>query len=215
VQHQTLLNYEHLDSMHRLLAEKKTLQRKRSSSSVTSNSPSDQGYQDTRYATKLEANGSFMKEYRGNVSKGIKEFNDELCRKLLENEQPIPKDSLFSDDYFEATMEVIQDRNEAMINETISQLMFPNVEVIAIQDAKFSPFIKASTKDGTTAKKKHSNPPSARLSHRIQIICIFSRATRKVAALPWRLGRQILFQSYILYAFPIHDTRSQAWKHRT
>jgi hypothetical protein len=139
-------DYNHLSNMHmqRLLAERKSVQRKRASSSIASSLQSDQEYQDASYVANLEANGSFMKEYRGELPDDAKKFNSELCRMLLEKEQPVPRDSLFSDNSFEETMEMIQDRNEAMIIKTISALMFPHVQAMAIRGAKhLKPFIQS------------------------------------------------------------------------
>ncbi|RDI78292.1 hypothetical protein Vi05172_g11703 [Venturia inaequalis] len=209
VQHQTLLDYEHLSSMHRLLAEKKNLQRKRSSSSVTSNSPSDQGYQDTRYATKLEANGSFMKEYRGDVSEDIKDFNNELCRRLLENEQPMPRDSLFSDEYFEATMETIQDRNEAMINETISSLMFPNVEVMAIRDAKFSPFVQSVDEGWSNCKKVTQTRPQPDSAVGFKVSAFSAEQLQKLQPFLGDLDDKSYFRAtyYMLFPFMTREVK--------
>ena len=65
-----------------------------------------------------------------------KKFNNEFCRILLEKEQPMPDDSLLRDDHFGETMNMVQDRNEAMITEMISQQTFPNVQVMAIREVK-------------------------------------------------------------------------------
>jgi hypothetical protein len=129
--------------MRRFLAEPKVAKRKRSSSNIASSSQSDIGYQDSRYTTQLEANGSFMKKYRGELPEEAKTFNNEF-RRMLEKEQPVPKDSLFSDDRFEDTMEMIQDRNEAFITQTIIQLMFPHVQAMTVRGANhLSPFIQS------------------------------------------------------------------------
>lgn len=136
--------------MHRFLAEK---DRKRSSSSIRSSSQGDQGYQDARYATVLETHGIFMKEYRGRLPEEAVKFNDEI-REVLEKKQEVPRDSLFSDDSFEDTMEMIQDRNKAFIIETISQLMFPHVQAMAVRGAKnLRPFIQSFDEGWNSCKK--------------------------------------------------------------
>lgn len=209
MQHQMLLDYDQLHNMRRLLAEKITLERKRSSSSVTSNSPSDQGYQDIRYVTKLEANGSFMRSYRGEASEGIKEFNDELCRKLLENEQPTPEDTLFGDDYFEATMELIQDRNEAMINETISQLMFPNVEVMAIRDAKFRPFTQSVDEGWNNCQKITQTRPQPDSAVGFKVSAFSAEQLEKLQPFLGDLNDKSYFRAtyYMLFPFMTREVK--------
>jgi hypothetical protein len=100
-----------------------------------------------------------MKEYRGELPEDAKKFNDDICQMLLGNEHPVPRDSLFSDDCFEETMDIIQDRNEAMINEVIAELVFPNVQVMAIRDAKYRPFIQSVNEGWNNCKKVTQTRP--------------------------------------------------------
>lgn len=114
-----------------------SLHRKQSDSSLTG--PSDQqkresksvAYRDTRYTTLLAAKGSFM----GRSELGITNASNSLCRRFLESEQNVPKDSLFRDDLFEKTCSKIQDRNEARVIQDISRLIVPSAETLATYGA--------------------------------------------------------------------------------
>lgn len=211
VQHQTkeLLDYDCLNNMHRFLAEQRTIRRKRSSSSIVSSSPTDQGYQDTRYATKLESNGSFMKEYQGEVSEDIKEFNDKLCRMLLEKEQPIPKNSLFSDEHFKAAMDLIQDRNEAMINESISHLMFPNVEVMAIRDTKFKPFTQSVDEGWNSCKSVTRTRPQPDTAVGFKVSAFSAEQLEKLQPFLGNLDDKSSFRAtyYMLFPFITREVK--------
>jgi hypothetical protein len=106
-----------------LLARKKSsssLRRKQSeASSVTpsSTTPSDENpraaksapYQDQRYETILATKGSFM----GKSEVGTTATSESLCRTFLETEQTFPDHSLFGDDLFEETCEMVWNKNEA------------------------------------------------------------------------------------------------------
>ncbi|KAL2179045.1 uncharacterized protein P884DRAFT_112056 [Thermothelomyces heterothallicus CBS 202.75] len=86
-----------VSSINRLLTRKKSnLSRKRSNSDI-SKTPSDQKpsiqYQDQRYETLLQFNGSYMTKAPG----GLASASQDLCRSLLENTQPVPTDTLFRD----------------------------------------------------------------------------------------------------------------------
>ncbi|KAM3084605.1 hypothetical protein ACMFMF_001959 [Clarireedia jacksonii] len=128
-------------NMQRVIATKKSLSKKRSSSSLASDS--DRGYQDGKYTTQLEACGGIMKSYRDKLPDDVERYNDQLSQTLLEKEQPMPETSLFSDDCFEDTMDMIQDRNEAFIIRTIGDLMFPKVQERAIRETKYKPFVQS------------------------------------------------------------------------
>lgn len=48
-----------------------------------------------------------------NAPQKINETSQELCKRLLEYEQYVPHDSLFQDDIFERSCEIIRSENEA------------------------------------------------------------------------------------------------------
>jgi len=114
-----------------------SLRRKQSDSSLTGSSDQNKresksvAYRDTRYTTLLAAKGSFMDKSDLDITDASKS----LCRRLLESEQDVPKDSLFRDDLFERTCRKIQDRNEARVIQDISQLIVPSAETLATYGA--------------------------------------------------------------------------------
>ncbi|TEY70357.1 hypothetical protein BOTCAL_0106g00320 [Botryotinia calthae] len=138
--------FELEDNMNHLLARKKsssTLYGKQSDagSSVSSYvTPSDQKpreiksapYQSPQYKILLETKGSFM--HKSNL--GIADTSKTVCRTLLEAEQIVPEDSLFQDDLFEETCEMIQDRNEAKVIQDIARLIVPSAQSLAIRNPK-------------------------------------------------------------------------------
>ncbi|KAF1953092.1 hypothetical protein CC80DRAFT_527556 [Byssothecium circinans] len=108
-----------------------------------SNTPSDQKqreektapYQDPRYKTLLETKGSFMRNYEegtkeeGTKEEGIKEDSKRLQQTLLGTEQNIPQASLFDDDIFSKTCDMIDGRNKAKVIQDISRLLVPSAQV--------------------------------------------------------------------------------------
>lgn len=130
--------------MSHLLARKKstsTLRRRSSASSINSSNTtptqSDQKprearsapYRDARYESLLEANNSFMRKDDAGIKKGAKQ----LCQDLLEAKQAIPEDTLFSDDIFEETCEIMRKTNEARLIRDITLLIVPSAETHTIR----------------------------------------------------------------------------------
>lgn len=129
--------------MSHLLARKKSttsLRRKRSdvgSTAPSSTTPSDQKpresksapYQHARYEDLLATKGSFMGKYEQGITDASKKIN----QSLLQRQQTLPKDTLFSDYLFEETCEAIRNRNEARVIRDISPLIVPSAENFAIR----------------------------------------------------------------------------------
>jgi hypothetical protein len=82
-----------------------------------------------RYVETLASAGIFMK--RPEIQLRIEDTCKALCQKLLDDEQLIPKDSLFEDERFHTTCESIQDRNEARVIQDIARLIVPSAETLA------------------------------------------------------------------------------------
>jgi len=134
------------DRMQRLLARKKSsasLRRKRAETSLTTQSSttsSDQRpreeksalYKDARYELQLRELGIFMSRHEEDVT----EKSKNLCQKLLETPQTHPEGSLFADDLFEETCEMIRNRNETRVIRDISPLIVPSAEIRAIRGSK-------------------------------------------------------------------------------
>jgi hypothetical protein len=51
---------------------------------------------------------------------GIADTSKTVCQTLLKAQQIVPEDSLFQDDLFDETCEMIQDRNEAKVIQDIA-----------------------------------------------------------------------------------------------
>ncbi|KAK5550503.1 hypothetical protein LTR46_011499 [Exophiala xenobiotica] len=148
--------------MSHLLARKKSatsLRRKRSDSesgAPSSTTPSDQKpreekstpYQDPRYRSLLEAKGSFMSKYVGRNEEGPTAESQKEYKSLLEAKQPVPEHSLFQDDFFEETCEMIQDRNEAKVIQDIARLIVPSAQSLAVRGAKHLRCLIESVNEG-------------------------------------------------------------------
>ncbi|KFZ17807.1 hypothetical protein V502_04392 [Pseudogymnoascus sp. VKM F-4520 (FW-2644)] len=119
--------------MNPLLARKRL---SRSSLTTITATPSDQlprevksaPYRDESYETFLASRGSFM----GKSELGIADASRSLCRTLLEEEQPVPQESLFCDDIIEKACKNLQNRNEPKVIQHIAQLIVPSAEILAM-----------------------------------------------------------------------------------
>jgi hypothetical protein len=129
--------------MNHILARKKStasLRRKRSdtgSDAPSSTTPSDQKpreeksapYQHARYETLLATKDSFMGKY----GQGVTNESKRMCQQLLDAQQTVPEDTMFSDHHFEETCEAIRNKNEARVVRDISLLIVPSAEISAIR----------------------------------------------------------------------------------
>ena len=110
-----------------------------SRSTVATPTPSDQkpreeksaDYRDPRYEVLLATKGSFMAEHE----MGITDASKRMCRKLLEEEQTVPENSLFRDDLFDKTCAMIHNRNEPKVIQDIARLMVPSAQTLALYGA--------------------------------------------------------------------------------
>jgi hypothetical protein len=75
-----------------------------------------------------------MSKHKG----GINAENKEFLQMLLNSPQTPPKNTLFEDNLFDDTLELIRDRNETRVIRNISQLTTPSAEISAIRGAKVS-----------------------------------------------------------------------------
>jgi hypothetical protein len=145
--------WEPENNMNHLLARKKSSSSLRGKpSEASSTGSSDQKprdvksapYQDARYETILATKGSFM----GKSELGATATSKSLCRTLLETEQTLPDDSLFRDDLFEETCEMVRNKNEARVVRDISPLIVPSAEILAIRGAKHLKILIESVNEG-------------------------------------------------------------------
>ena len=88
-------------------------------------------YKDGRYETHLATRGAFMEKPPVKIDDGCKG----LCRRLLDSQQPIAKDSLFHDDRFETICSLIRNENEARIIQDITRLIVPSAETLSVYGA--------------------------------------------------------------------------------
>lgn len=86
------------------------------------------------YQQILELAGIYMSQPEQHLR--VVETDKTLCKNLLNNEQPLPKDSLFNDDLFESTCEDIANRNEARVIQDIGRLIVPAPEELFRRGAK-------------------------------------------------------------------------------
>ena len=145
-------------NMSYLLARKKSFsslrgkQSEAGSAAPSSTTPSDQRpreaksapYQSPQYKLLLETKGSFMRK----SELGISDTSKTVCRTLVKAEQRVPEDSLFQDDLFDETCEMIQDRNEAKIIQDIARLIVPSAQSLAIRGAKHLNTLIESVNEG-------------------------------------------------------------------
>jgi hypothetical protein len=135
-------------------------------SEASSASSSDQGpryvksgpYQDALYETVLATKDIFM----GKSELGVTAASKSVCRTLLESEQIFPNDSLFQDNLFEATCEMIRNKNVARVVRDISPLIVPSVETLAMRGAKHLKILIESVNEGWNSSipiiKTHPQP---------------------------------------------------------
>ncbi|KAH7305398.1 hypothetical protein BKA65DRAFT_531196 [Rhexocercosporidium sp. MPI-PUGE-AT-0058] len=122
------------NNMNSLLARKKSSSSFRGrfseagSAAPSSTTPSDQK---PREAKSAPYQSPFMRKWE----LGIADASKTICRTLLDAEQMVPEDSLFEDDIFDETCEMIQDRNEAKVIQDIARLIVPSAQSLAIRGA--------------------------------------------------------------------------------
>ncbi|KAK8146688.1 hypothetical protein G3M48_002703 [Beauveria asiatica] len=125
--------------MEHLLARKKSLSslsRKRSNS-ATSTTPSDQKpreeksapYRDVRYELLLQTKGTYMDVSEHDITHTSKRFISDL----LEQDQPVPKDTIFDEITFADACRNLHGKNEARVIQDISRLIVPSAETLALR----------------------------------------------------------------------------------
>lgn len=100
-------------------------------------------YRHPRYESQLRERGSFMGKF-----KDISVENKELCQTLLKSPQSPPKDTLFDDDLFEDTLNLIRGRNETRVIRDIAQLIVPSAEILAIRGSEHLKILQETTNAG-------------------------------------------------------------------
>ncbi|EER25988.1 hypothetical protein CPC735_044320 [Coccidioides posadasii C735 delta SOWgp] len=89
-------------------------------------------YRRATYETVLATLGSYMRK----SELGITDKSKNICKNLLENEQPTPENTLFRDDTFEEFCQRLQGKNEPRVIQDIARLIVPSAESLAVDGAK-------------------------------------------------------------------------------
>jgi hypothetical protein len=89
-------------------------------------------YKHPGYKVLLGTLGSFINKSERDITNSSKT----LCQSLLEDLQKLPEDSLFRDDLFEETCEMVEDRNEAKVIQDITRLIVLSAQMLAIYSSK-------------------------------------------------------------------------------
>lgn len=86
-------------------------------------------YNSPLYCRRLALKGSFLKD----SDLGIADESKQLIRDLLDRVQPVPNESLFDEDIFQAFCEKFASRNEARVVRDVSRLIVPSAEAHALR----------------------------------------------------------------------------------
>ncbi|KAF1911014.1 hypothetical protein BDU57DRAFT_114951 [Ampelomyces quisqualis] len=127
-------------------AKKRSLSRKRSSSSINSETSQTQTsssqqprqqksapYKHQLFEEQLKDCGSFMDDFPGGITAG----SEKLCQSLLGGTQSPPEHTLFSeDDIFKKTCRRIRGESETKVVRDIAPLIVPSAEILADSGAK-------------------------------------------------------------------------------
>ncbi|KAI9676667.1 MAG: hypothetical protein M1829_002985 [Trizodia sp. TS-e1964] len=101
-------------------------------------------YLSAQYQIVLETKGGFMRKSELGITDASKSF----CQTLLEAEQVFPEDSLFQDDLFDETCDMIQARNEAKVIQDIARLIVPSAQSLATRGARSLKVLIESVNEG-------------------------------------------------------------------
>ncbi|PNP52008.1 hypothetical protein THARTR1_07217 [Trichoderma harzianum] len=100
-------------------------------------------FRDPSWEYEFQQFGTFLHEH----PLGLCQESEALCKKLLEDEQPLPEKSLFDDDIIHATCEMIQNRNETMVFRDITPLIAPSAELLALRGETHTSLMYESTNE--------------------------------------------------------------------
>jgi hypothetical protein len=159
-------------------ARKRSLSRKRSNASINSETnetqtssnqqPRDQKsapYKHPLFEEQLKDCGSFM----GQFADGVTAESKELCQTLLEERQPPPEHTLFSDNVlFEKIYERIQGENKTKVVRDIAPLIVPSAEILADRGAKHLEILRETVNACWVNSTTFIQPPGSRPGPRPQ-----------------------------------------------
>lgn len=96
-------------------------------------------YRSRTFVQLFQLHGSFMKTSELDIA----EESQKLCTILLDNEQKLPRESLFDDDIFRKTCQRVATRNEAIVTRDILPLIVPSAEIFASRVPKLDYLIES------------------------------------------------------------------------
>ncbi|EFR04014.1 hypothetical protein MGYG_07019 [Nannizzia gypsea CBS 118893] len=130
VAHNYQLFKEPTNPMEYLFSRPKSLRRAKSSTgfytqSESGSNKSKNGYNDENFEIYLQSKGSFMGKHKDGISNDSKE----LCRRLLEVEHIVPRDTVFDQAAFESACERVRKQSEmGVVIRIIGELIVPSAE---------------------------------------------------------------------------------------
>lgn len=105
----------------------------------------------------------------GQFAESITAESKELCQTLLEERQPPPEHTLFSDDVlFQKTCERIRGENEAKVVRDIAPLIVPSAEILADRGAKHLEILRETVNAFWVNSTTFIQPPGSRPGPRPQ-----------------------------------------------
>ncbi|KAL9124256.1 MAG: hypothetical protein Q9217_006399 [Psora testacea] len=128
---------------------KQALARKRSASSLSTVTPSDQRPRNEKSEPYIKAAYERLLETRGMVylyesERCISEASKKLCQNLLDQKYTTPGDTIFDDDVFEEACHRLRNSNEARVVQDIARLLVPSAETLALKSNKrYKPLIES------------------------------------------------------------------------
>lgn len=142
------------DLVNHARAHQRSLSRKRSNASLTSDTTPTQitgtisrdqkcaPYKHPLFERQLKECGSFMDEHE----LGITAENEKLCHQLLNGPQAVPQHTLFSDDVlFRKTWRRMKGENETKVVQRLSQFIIPSAEVLADRGIEHLAVVRETT----------------------------------------------------------------------
>ena len=130
-------NLEQVSNISQLLTRKRSIpsisNHKSDISSVSLREGKNPAVKSRRYQQILESVRIYMSQPEPHLR--ATKADKALCRELIDQEQPVPEDSLFNKDLIEWTLEDISNRNEARVIQDIGRLIVPAPEEFARRGA--------------------------------------------------------------------------------
>lgn len=159
-------------------ARKRSLSRKRSNASINSDTnetqtssnqqPRDQKsapYKHPLFEEQLKDCGSFLDDF----IEGITTESEKLCETLLNETQPPPEHTLFSDNVlFKKTCKRIRGENETKVVRDIAPLIVPSAEILADRGAKHLEILRETVNACWVNSTTFIQPPGSRPGPRPQ-----------------------------------------------